>query len=513
MNKNYYITTPIYYPSAKPHMGHAYSSIIADFFARFKRMDGYDVHFLTGTDEHGLKIQRSAEKNNIDPLVFCNEISETFRNLSKTLNLSNTDFIRTTEKRHKKTVQYLWSELEKNDHIYLSKYSGWYSVSDEAFYGEDEISEKNGNKIATISGSVVEWIEEESYFFRLSKWQNKLLDYYEKNPEFVSPKSRKNEVINFVKSGLKDLSISRKAFSWGSKVPNNSDHVIYVWLDALTNYISALNYPDINDELFKKYWPASVHLIGKDILRFHAVYWPAFLMAAKIPLPEKVYGHGWILSGDEKMSKSKGNILDPLDIIEIYGLDPLRYYLIKEVSFGNDGNISQNKLEDCINSDLANNYGNLCQRVTAFAEKNCSSKIPSIKTFNNEDLAMLDKFTKNLTTLRNEIDKQNINFYINFIVNSLFEANKYFNDQEPWKKKVNKDRMNTIVYTALEMIRKISFMLYPIMPDTIEKALKIFNFNPNNIIFESIGVHNLLKAGDDINKIDILFKKIEKKND
>jgi len=510
MRKNYYITTPIYYPSAKPHMGHAYSSIIADFFARFKRMDGYEVHFLTGTDEHGLKIQRAAEKEKIDTLKFCNEISQTFRDLSKTLNLSNTDFIRTTEDRHKKTVQHLWTQLEKNDDIYLSKYSGWYSVSDEAFYNQDEIIESNGTKKATVSGSTVEWIEEESYFFRLSKWQDNLLKYYEENPDFISPKSRKNEVTSFVKNGLKDLSISRKSFSWGIKVPNNPDHVIYVWLDALTNYISALNYPNINEKLYKKFWPASVHLIGKDILRFHAVYWPAFLMAAKIPLPRKVYGHGWILSGDEKMSKSKGNILDPLDIIETYGVDPLRYYLIKEVSFGNDGNISKGRLEDCINSDLANNYGNLCQRVTAFAEKNCSSKIPKINKFSNDDLKMLNNFTNNLSTIRNQIDNQNINFYINFIVSALFEANKYFNDQEPWKKKDDQERLNTIVYTSLEMIRKISFMLYPIIPNSIKKALTIFNIKTEDINFESIASHDCLKTGSDINKIDILFKKIEK---
>ena len=513
MDKNYYITTPIYYPSAKPHMGHAYSSIIADFFARFKRIDGFDVHFLTGTDEHGLKIQRAAESKNIEPLVFCDQISQTFRDLSKLLNLSNTDFIRTTEERHKKTVQHLWSELQKNDDIYLSKYSGWYSVSDEAYYSEDEIIDKDGKKISKSSGSFVEWIEEESYFFRLSRWQDKLLDYYENNPDFISPKSRKNEVVSFVKSGLNDLSISRKAFSWGIKVPNNPDHVIYVWLDALTNYISALNYPDTNDILFKKFWPASIHLIGKDILRFHAVYWPAFLMAAKIPLPKKIYGHGWILSGDEKMSKSKGNILDPIDIINTYGLDPLRYYLIKEVSFGNDGNISQDKLEDCINSDLANNYGNLCQRVTAFAEKNCSSKVPEIKNFNKDDLVMLNRFTENIEIIRHEIDNQNINFYITFIVNALFEANKYFNDQEPWKKKDDKDRLYTIVYTSLEMIRKISFMLYPIIPDSIDKALKIFNLNSKNIVLESIASHDHLTTGSDINKIDILFKKIEKKDD
>jgi len=510
MDKNFYITTPIYYPSAKPHMGHAYSSIIADFFARFKKIDGFNVHFLTGTDEHGLKIQRAAEVKNVDTLKFCDEISETFRKLSKTLNLSNTDFIRTTEERHKKTVQYLWNMLEKNDEIYLSKYSGWYSVSDEAFYNEDEIETIDGKKIAINSKSEVEWVDEESYFFRLSKWEKPLLDFYEKNPDFISPKSRKNEIISFVKSGLKDLSVSRKSFSWGIKVPNNKDHIIYVWLDALTNYISALNYPNKENDLFKTFWPASIHLIGKDILRFHAVYWPAFLLAAKIELPKKVYGHGWILSGDEKMSKSKGNILDPLEIIEQYGLDPLRYYLIKEVSFGNDGNISQDRLEDCINSDLANNFGNLCQRVTAFAMNNCQGLIPKDIDFEKEDLVILDDFKLNIENIRVKIDEQDVNYYINFIVNSLFVANKYFNDQEPWKKKDNPKRMNTIVYTTFEIIRKISFMLYPIIPDSALKALKIFEINENNINFSSIINNNFLEQGKKFNKIGILFKKIEK---
>ena len=513
MDKNFYITTPIYYPSGKPHMGHAYSSIIADFFARFKSIDDYRVHFLTGTDEHGLKIQRSAEKAGKKPKEFCDQISQTFKDLSKTLNLSNTDFIRTTEDRHKKTVQHLWSLLEKNDDIYLSNYSGWYSVSDEAFYNEDEIEEIGGKKIAKSSKSTVEWIEEESYFFRLSKWQKPLLEFYENNPDFILPESRKNEVISFVKSGLKDLSVSRKTFTWGIPVPSNDKHIIYVWLDALTNYLSALNYPDTNDELFKKFWPASIHLIGKDILRFHAVYWPAFLLAAKIELPKKVYGHGWILSGEEKMSKSKGNILDPLKIIEEYGLDPLRYYLVKEVSFGNDGNISQERLEDCINSDLANNYGNLCQRVTAFAMKNCDGKIPAKIDFQPDDLKILNKFQENLDTIRSKINEQNINFYIDFIVNSLFEANKYFNDQEPWKKKDNLIRLNTIVYTTLEIVRKISFLLYPIIPETSLKALKIFNLSEKDIKLETISNNEFIIKGNMINKIDILIKKIEKEDD
>jgi methionyl-tRNA synthetase len=513
MDKKFYITTPIYYPSAKPHMGHAYSSIIADFFARFKVIDDYQVYFLTGTDEHGLKIQRSAEKAGKDPQIFCDQISQTFRDLSETLNLSNTDFIRTTEKRHKKTVQHLWSELEKNDDIYLSNYSGWYSVSDEAFYNEDEIEEVDGKKLSISSKSSVEWIEEESYFFRLSKWEKSLLNYYEANPDFISPVSRKNEVISFVKSGLKDLSVSRKSFSWGIPVPNNQSHVIYVWLDALTNYLSAINYPNTEDDLFKKFWPASIHLIGKDILRFHAVYWPAFLLAAKIDLPKRVYGHGWILSGEEKMSKSRGNILDPLEIIQEYGLDPLRYYLIKEVSFGNDGNISQERLEDCINSDLANNYGNLCQRVTAFAIKNCDGKIPSKIMFQDEDLLILNKFKDNLDIIRSKIDDQNINFYIDYIVNSLFEANKYFNDQEPWKKKDDLLRLNTIVYTTLEIVRKISFLLYPIIPASSLKALKIFDIEENKVKLNTITNNEYLTKGNNLNKIDILFKKIEKNND
>ena len=513
MDKNFYITTPIYYPSAKPHMGHAYSSIIADFFARFKRIDGFEVHFLTGTDEHGLKIQRAAEKKGIDPLKFCDEISQTFRDLSKLLNLTNTDFIRTTENRHCLSVQNLWKKLEKNDDIYLSKYSGWYSVSDEAFYTDDEIEEINGQKQSIVSKSSVEWMDEESYFFRLSKWQKPLLEYYKNNPNFISPQSRKNEVISFVKNGLKDLSISRKSFSWGIKVPDNKEHVIYVWLDALTNYISALDYPDTNSSLFKKFWPASIHLIGKDILRFHAVYWPAFLLAAKIDLPKTVYGHGWILSGEEKMSKSKGNILDPIEIIEKYGLDPLRYYLIKEVSFGNDGNISQERLEDCINSDLANNYGNLCQRVSAFVFKNCNGKIPKEIKFQNEDLEILNKYKENLENIRKKIDDQNINFYIDYIVNSLFEANKYFNDQEPWKKKDDLVRLNTIIYTTLEIVRKISFLLYPIIPESSLKALKIFDIKENQINLSSIENHNFLNNGNDINKIDILFNKVEKDND
>ena len=510
MKNNFYITTPIYYPSAKPHMGHAYSSIIADFFARFKKMQGYNVFFLTGTDEHGQKIERAAKNAGKDPLKFCDDISKIFKDLSVTLNLSNNDFIRTTETRHKLTAKKIWKILEEKEQIYLSKYSGWYSVSDEAFYSEDEIQDEKGIKLSKISGSRVEWVEEESYFFKLSKWEKKLLEFYENNPDFILPISRKNEVISFVKNGLKDLSVSRKSFKWGIPVPSNKNHVIYVWLDALTNYLSALSYPDENNNLYKNFWPADLHIIGKDILRFHAIYWPAFLLAAGLKPPKRVYGHGWILSGDEKMSKSKGNILDPLEIIDIYGLDPLRYYLIKEVSFGNDGNISKEKLEKCINSDLANNYGNLCQRVVSFSEKNLALKISNEINFSKEDERILAIYNDNYDKIINFVDQQDINSYINFVIEQLFAANKYFNDQEPWKKKSDTIRLNAIIYTSLELIRKITILLYPIIPDTCLKVFKIFNYDINNINLESIKINKYIKLGSNINKIGILFKKIDK---
>ena len=510
MKNNFYITTPIYYPSAKPHMGHAYSSIIADFFARFKRLQGLNVFFLTGTDEHGQKIERAAKENNKTPLIFCNEISKTFLDLTKTLNLSNNDFIRTTEERHKKSARNIWNILEKKGEIYLSKYSGWYSVSDEAFYNDDELEDIDGKKQSKLSGSKVEWVEEESYFFKLSKWQEPLLNFYKENPDFILPKARKNEVISFVKGGLKDLSVSRKSFKWGIQVPSNKDHVMYVWLDALTNYLSALNYPNEEDKLFKDFWPANLHIIGKDILRFHAVYWPAFLLAADIIPPKRVYGHGWILSGEQKMSKSKGNILDPLEIISSYGLDPLRYYLIKEVSFGNDGNISEEKLENCINSDLANNYGNLCQRVVTFCQKNMNSTIKKDIIFEKDDDILLSSITNNYNNIINYIDNQDINSYINFVVERLFAANKYFNDQEPWKKKTDKVRLNTIVYTSLELIRKITILLYPIIPSTALNVMKIFNFTEKDLNLETIKNNKYIEIGTEIKSIGILFKKIEK---
>ena len=511
--KNFFITTPIYYPSGKPHMGHAYSSIIADVLARLKRIQNYNVKFLTGTDEHGLKIQREAEKNNKNPQEFCDDISLKFRNLSKSLNLTNDDFIRTTEKRHHKAVKEIWNRLVASNDIYLSKYSGWYSVSDEAFYSDEEIDTKDNFKVSKISGSKVEWVEEESFFFKLSSWQNKLLEFYKSKPDFILPKSRKNEVVEFVKSGLKDLSVSRTSFSWGIPVPENSKHVIYVWLDALTNYLSALEFPDEKNIKYKQFWPADIHVIGKDILRFHAVYWPAFLMAAKIPLPKKVYGHGWILSEEKKMSKSIGNILDPLDIIKKYGTDQLRYYLIKEVSLGNDGSISLKSLKNCINNDLANNFGNLCQRVFSFIEKNCNSSIPNFNKLSKEDDILIKSIVNKIPKLIKLIDNQELNQYMKEVINFSFSANKYFNDLKPWDlKKDNIDRMNAVIYTILNQIKSISILLYPVIPSSSEKILNCLGVNKKDYNLDNILNTKYLKIGYKIKKPEILFKKIEDDN-
>ena len=356
-------------------------------------------------------------------------------------------------------------------------------------------------------------MEEESYFFKLSSWQEKLLKFYNDNPKFILPVSRRNEVIKFVKKGLKDLSVSRTSFTWGIKVPTNSKHLIYVWLDALSNYLSALNFPNTNDEKYKKFWPASVHIIGKDILRFHAIYWPAFLMAAKIPLPKRIYGHGWILSDDKKMSKSLGNILDPIEIINNFGIDQLRYYLSKEVSLGNDGNISLKNLTDCINNDLANNYGNLCQRVFAFINKNCESKIPVFSEFNVEDKKLINEVINSVPDLRNLMDNQELNQYLKKVISISFNSNKYFNDQKPWSlKNKNPKRMNTILYVILNQIRCISILLNPIIPIATQKVLEALSINKKYVNLNTIKNTELLKPGVVIKKTDILFKKIENDN-
>jgi len=497
MKKNYYITTPIYYPSAKPHMGHAYSSIAADVIARFKQIEGYNVFYLTGTDEHGMKIQKAAEKNNKDPQEFCDEISKAFVDLTKILNISNSDFIRTTEERHKSTVVKLWNILDKNEQIYLSKYAGWYSISDEAYYSEEEIDDIDGQKFSKSSGSKVEWMEEESFFFKLSEWQKPLLKFYQDNPNFIQPESRRNEVINFVESGLKDLSISRTTFKWGIPVPNNSKHIMYVWLDALTNYISATNFFDNHNN----FWPADVHIIGKDILRFHAVYWPAFLMAAKIPLPKQVFGHGWILSGQEKMSKSKGNILDPITLIDEFGSDELRYYLMKEVIFGLDGNVNLDNFKNTIN-DLANNIGNLSNRIFTILDKNYNCMVPEVSAGYtiNENLLI------NTNDYINIINNYEIHNYLKKIHSYSSTLNKYVNDNEPWNKKNNSEQnIKNILYSTLIGLKNLFILLYPVTPKSSISFLKNINIERENISLELI--NKAFGLNDKLSKPDILFKK------
>ena len=474
-----------------------------EIFARFKRIRGYEVFFLTGTDEHGLKIQRAAEKNNKKPLEFCDEISKTFKDLSKTLNLSNDDFIRTTEDRHHKSVQKLWNILEKKGEIYLSKYSGWYSVRDEAYFQESELI--NGK---APTGADVEWVEEPSYFFNLSNWQDKLLVFYKNNPGFILPKSRKNEVLNFVKSGLKDLSISRTSFSWGIKVPNDPKHIMYVWLDALTNYITYSGY-GANEKEFKNNWPADLHVVGKDILRFHTVYWPAFLMAADLPLPKRVFAHGWWTNEGEKISKSLGNVIDPFKLIEQYGLDQVRYFLLREVPFGNDGDFSRSHLVQRINSELANNLGNLVQRVVSFCLKNTMGKVPDHKNkFKKEDLEIIESFETEISSLRNLINQQKLDESLKEIWIKISKSNKYIDEQAPWNlKNDNAARMNVVLYCLLESIRQIGILIQPIMPSSANKILDIFGLDSSQRFFNKLG--SKLLVGTDLIKQDVMFPRIE----
>ena len=373
MKPSYYLTTPIYYVNDKPHIGHAYTTLACDVLARFKRLDGFDVMFLTGTDEHGQKVQKSAEDKGIDPKAFTDEVSQNFRDLTAALNFTNDDFIRTTEPRHYAACQQLWQKLIDNGAIYLGSYAGWYAVRDEAFYAESEIVDGKAP-----SGAPVEWVEEPSYFFRLSAFEEKLLAHYDANPDFVAPNSRFNEVRSFVSGGLNDLSVSRASFSWGVPVPGDDAHVMYVWLDALTNYMTAAGYAQPDGEAsYARRWPADLHMVGKDILRFHAVYWPAFLMAADLPLPKRVFAHGWWTNEGQKISKSLGNVIDPLQIADTYGLDQMRYFLLREVPFGNDGDFSHQAIVHRMNGDLANDLGNLSQRVLSMIFKNCDATMPA----------------------------------------------------------------------------------------------------------------------------------------
>lgn len=521
-NKNFYITTPIYYVNDSPHLGHAYTTIACDVMARFKRLDGYNVKFLTGTDEHGQKIDKAATEANITPLELCDIVSQRFRNLvnsegsSNVLNATNDDFIRTTEERHKKATQAIWKKLEANGYIYLDKYSGWYSVRDEAYYQESELVD---GKAPT--GAPVEWIEEESYFFKLSAFEDKLLELYNNNPDFVYPNSRLNEVKSFVEGGLKDLSISRTNFDWGVPVPDVEGHVMYVWIDALTNYLTATGFPDENSESYKSFWKDGevVHVVGKDILRFHAVYWPAFLMAADIPLPSKIVAHGWWTIEGEKMSKSIGNVIAPIELVENYGLDQTRYFLLKAMPFGNDGDLSKERLVEVCNADLANNIGNLAQRTLSMIQKNCEGKVPNFDkkylTKDEEELFYNCRITSDNKDGRIEKHIKNFAFQdILFdIVKISSEANEYIDKKAPWTlKKEDPAHMKAVLYHLAEAVRNIAIMLQPFCPEATAKLLDQLSIPENERTFDNLTEEFALTAGTELPKPEGVFPRLEIKD-
>lgn len=505
MKSTYYITTPIYYVNDLPHIGHAYTTLACDVLARFMRLNGKDVRFLTGTDEHGQKVEKSALNAGISPQEFTDKVSERFRELTKTMNFSNDDFIRTTEERHKIAAREIWKRLKDSGNIYLDKYCGWYSVRDEAFYSEDELTEDG----KAPTGAPVEWLEEPSYFFALSKWQDKLLEFYEANPDFIAPKSRRNEVISFVKSGLQDLSVSRTTFKWGIPVPGDENHIMYVWLDALTNYLSAIGFPDTESSDFKKYWPADVHVVGKDILRFHAVYWPAFLMAAGIEPPKRIMAHGWWTNEGQKISKSLGNVIDPNMLVAKYGLDQTRYFLMKEITFGNDGNFSDSSMVNRINSELSNNIGNLAQRTLAFINKHADSKVPQIseskikELYNNELLQYCLSLRPELEELMLKQDFSNV---LDKILNIANKANLYIDQAAPWSlRKTDPEKMLESLYILAEAIRYLAILLQPFMPDSAAKILDTLNIAPENRNFDQLNFEGRLQAGNIINIAEPVF--------
>ena len=503
MSKSYYLTTPIYYVNDKPHIGHAYTTLACDALARFKRLDGYDVMFLTGTDEHGQKVQKSAEDKGIDPQSFTDEVSQNFRDLTETLGFTNDDFIRTTEDRHYKACQQLWKTLIDNGDIYLGSYAGWYAVRDEAFYAESEIVDGKAP-----SGAPVEWVEEPSYFFRLSAYQDKLLAHYENNPDFVAPKSRLNEVRSFVAGGLMDLSVSRASFSWGVPVPGDDAHVMYVWLDALTNYMTAAGYgQEDGDAQYAYRWPADLHMVGKDILRFHAVYWPAFLMAANLPLPKRVFAHGWWTNEGQKISKSLGNVIDPVEVANTYGLDQMRYFLLREVPFGNDGDFSRTAMMHRMNGDLANDLGNLSQRVLSMIFKNCEGVMPKCPVNHTDaDLAMLNPLDALLDGQRKHYDHQQFHEALKDIWDIVSAANRYVDDMAPWAlRKTDMDRMAEVLWTLAEVLRQVAILIQPVMPQASQNMLDQLGVAIDARGFEHLGADHRLEGGWSIEKPTPIF--------
>jgi len=483
----YYITTAISYPNGAPHIGHAYEAIATDAIARFKRLDGYDVYFQTGTDEHGLKMVQTATRAGVTPRELADRNSALFQAMCDGLSVSYDRFFRTTDPAHYAACQELWRRMRANDDIYLGAYAGWYSVRDEAFYDESETTLQGDGTRLGPQGTPVEWTEEQTWFFRLSKYQDRLLKLYEEQPDFVGPDSRRNEVASFVRGGLQDLSISRTTLDWGIPAPDAPGHVMYVWIDALANYITGVGFPDENNPKWR-YWPADAHIIGKDIIRFHAVYWPAFLMSAGVALPKRVFGHGFLFNKGEKMSKSLGNVISPADLAAAYGVDQMRYFLLREVSFGQDGSYSHEAIVNRINADLANDLGNLAQRSLSMVAKNCDGKISQPGGLTVEDAAMLAQADALGDKARAALDHFALHTYLAEVWAVVAEANRYFAAQEPWKlRKTEPDRMATVLYVTAEVIRNVAIMAQPVTPAAAEKLLDLLAVDPDKRSFAYLG--------------------------
>lgn len=492
------ITTAIPYANGAPHIGHAYERIATDAFARFKRLDGYDVLFVTGMDEHGQKMQRTAEREGLAPQQLADRTAAQFQHMGDVLNAAADDIVRTTQERHKETTQEIWRRMEANGDIYLAKYSGWYSVRDEAYYDEGEITEVDGKKLAP-TGTPVEWVEEESWFFRLSAYQDRLLAHYEAHPDFITPEKYRNEIVAFVKRGLNDLSISRTTFDWGIPVPprpeTNSRHVMYVWVDALTNYITATGYLTGQGER-SRFWPADAHVIGKDITRFHAIYWPAFLMSAGAPLPKQIVVHGFLFSRGEKMSKSVGNVVDPIELASRYGVDQLRYFFLREIPFGQDGNYSHEAIVNRINADLANDLGNLAQRSLSMIAKNCGGKVPRPGAFTEADRSLLEEAAGALAKAREAVADYAPHLALADIFRVVAEANRYFAGEEPWtKRKTDPARMETILYVTAEALRRLALPLQAFIPEAADKLLDLLGVSRDARDFARIGETDALQSG------------------
>ena len=474
MGDPYYITTAINYPNGPPHIGHAYEAIAADVIARFQRSRGHDVRFQTGTDEHGLKMAQAARSGGLEPQAFADKMSQLFRQMDERLDISYDKFLRTSEPEHHRASQAIWSAMADKGDLYLGRYEGWYSVRDEAYYDESELADGEGGQKLSPQGTPVEWTVEESWFFRLSAYQQRLLDHYSANPRFIRPESRRNEVVKFVEGGLSDLSISRTSFDWGVKAPGSEGHVMYVWLDALTNYLTGLGYPDDSD-LMQRFWPADVHLIGKDVVRFHAVYWPAFLMSAGIALPKQVYGHGFLLSRGEKMSKSIGNVVDPMSLAEAFGVDQLRYFLMREVTFGQDGTYSPEAIVNRVNAELANSFGNLAQRTLSMIYKNLDGVIPAPGEA-SEDRELLKTVGSAIDELGSRFEDFAFSTGLEAWMGAVFACNAYVDTMAPWAlRKTDPERMADVLGTLVAAIRKLAEAVIPVIPSSAERLIQVID--------------------------------------